>query len=115
MLKTASELAQYAEETGVGNALTAYDDVAALVRDPRVDAVWVLTPNDSRLDVVRTICEEVTSGRSAVTSIAIEVTADRPDVTSSQIVRTTSSRESFGVSTQTASTRGSRTRAATSS
>ncbi|HEY5432000.1 MAG TPA: Gfo/Idh/MocA family oxidoreductase [Coriobacteriia bacterium] len=72
MLKTASELAQYAEETGVGNALTAYDDVAALVRDPRVDAVWVLTPNDSRLDVVRTICEEVTSGRSAVTSIAIE-------------------------------------------
>lgn len=71
-LKSASELARYVEETGVGTAVKAYEDVAALVRDPRVEAVWVLTPNDTRLEVVRAISEEVASGRASLSAIAIE-------------------------------------------
>ncbi|NYE74729.1 hypothetical protein BKA15_006058 [Microlunatus parietis] len=48
-------------------------------------------------------------------SIAIPVSSARPDATSAQMELITSTRVSFGVSTQTACTRGSRTRAAMSS
>lgn len=71
-LASAQALAERAETSGVGVDVAAYDDVAALVRDPRVDAVWVLTPNYTRLEVVRAITEEVTSGRATLTGIAIE-------------------------------------------
>ncbi len=71
-LSTAQELAAEAERTGVGSDVAAYDDVAALVRDPRVEAIWVLTPNFTRLDVIRTITEEVRSGRASLRGIAIE-------------------------------------------
>ncbi|MFI6346111.1 Gfo/Idh/MocA family protein [Streptomyces sp. NPDC050560] len=71
-LDHARELAAYAEELEVGSDVAAYDDVAALVQDERVDAVWVLTPNHTRVDVVRAICAEVTSGRAALTAIAVE-------------------------------------------
>ena len=69
--ESASRLATIAEEIGVGTDVTAHDDVRALVRDDRVDAVWVLTPNDSRLEVIRAIVEEVQGG-AALTGIAIE-------------------------------------------
>jgi predicted dehydrogenase len=70
--ENATALAEYAEELGVGNAVASYDDIAALVRDPRVDAVWILTPNHTRLDVVRAVCDEVVSGRASLAAIAIE-------------------------------------------
>lgn len=71
-LASAQALAEEAETLGVGAEVTAYDDVAALVRDERVEAVWVLTPNDTRVEVVRAICDEVRAGRSSLRAIAIE-------------------------------------------
>ncbi|MFE7114105.1 Gfo/Idh/MocA family protein [Streptomyces sp. NPDC057654] len=71
-LDRARELASYAEELRVGTDVTPYDDIAALVRDERVDAVWVLTPNHTRVDVIRAVCEEVRSGRAALRGIAVE-------------------------------------------
>jgi predicted dehydrogenase len=69
---SARRLAAKAEETGVGSDIATYTDVAELVRDPRVDAVWVLAPNDVRLDIVRTITSEVISGRAQLIGIAAE-------------------------------------------
>lgn len=71
-LASAQSLAREAESLGVGAGVTAYDDVATLVRDERVEAVWVLTPNDTRVEVVRAICDEVRAGRSSLRAIAIE-------------------------------------------
>ncbi|WP_210481509.1 Gfo/Idh/MocA family protein [Naasia sp. SYSU D00948] len=71
-LDAARDLAAEAQRTGVGSDVAAYDDVAELVRDPRVEAVWVLTPNHTRLDVIRTITDEVRSGRAQLRGIAIE-------------------------------------------
>lgn len=71
-LASAQALAEEAETLGVGTGVTAYDDVASLVRDDRVEAVWVLTPNDTRVEVVRAICDEVRAGRSSLRAIAIE-------------------------------------------
>ncbi len=69
--ESAGRLAAIAEASGVGTDVAVHDDVRALVRDERVDAVWVLTPNDSRLETVRAIVEEVRDGAS-LTGIAIE-------------------------------------------
>jgi predicted dehydrogenase len=71
-LASARTVAGEAEALGVGTDVAAYDDVAALARDPRVDAIWVLTPNHTRVDVVQAICAEVASGRAELTGIAIE-------------------------------------------
>lgn len=71
-LDSARTLAEEAMARRVGENVTAYDDVRELVRDERVDAVWVLTPNHTRLEVVEAICEEVTSGRAQLVGIAIE-------------------------------------------
>ncbi len=71
-LTSARELADTAERLGVGADVAAYDDVRALLRDPRVESVWVLTPNFTRVQVVEAIAEEVLAGRSAVRSVAVE-------------------------------------------
>lgn len=71
-LDSADSLAKVVEDTGVGSNVSTYDDVAALTRDERVDAIWVLSPNHTRIDVVRAICAEVTAGRASLAGIAIE-------------------------------------------
>ena len=71
-LSKAEDLARFAEDLGVGEDVAAYDDIAALVRDPRVDVVWVLTPNETRVDVVGAICAEVVAGRATLRGIAVE-------------------------------------------
>lgn len=71
-LDGARQVADEVEALGVGIDVQAYDDVAALVRDPRVDAVWVLTPNHTRIEVITAICAEVTSGRAELRGIAVE-------------------------------------------
>lgn len=71
-LDGARQVADEVEALGVGADVQAYDDVAALVRDPRVDAVWVLTPNHTRIEVITAICAEVTSGRAELRGIAVE-------------------------------------------
>ncbi|MCI1641779.1 MAG: Gfo/Idh/MocA family oxidoreductase [Actinomyces sp.] len=69
---SAETLAREVQELGVGADVTVHDDIAALVRDPRVDAVWVLTPNFTRVEVVQAITREVTSGRARLIGIAVE-------------------------------------------
>ncbi|MFE6996132.1 Gfo/Idh/MocA family protein [Microbacterium sp. NPDC057659] len=71
-LAKAEDLARYAESLSVGVDVSAYDDVAELVRDPRVDAIWVLTPNETRVEVIEAICDEVVSGRGSLRGIAVE-------------------------------------------
>ncbi|GAB3601014.1 Gfo/Idh/MocA family protein [Microbacterium tumbae] len=71
-LASAEKLARYAEEIGVGGDVAAYGDVAALVQDPRVDVIWVLTPNETRVEVIEAICAEVVAGRGSLRGIAVE-------------------------------------------
>ncbi len=68
---TARALAERCRELGVGDP-TITDDLAELVRDPRVDAVWVTTPNHVRVETIERICEEVSAGRAELRGIAVE-------------------------------------------
>jgi len=49
-----------------------YDTLEGLLQADDVDAIWILSPNDTRLAVMRTIHAEVASGRSKVFAVACE-------------------------------------------
>jgi Oxidoreductase family, NAD-binding Rossmann fold len=69
--QAAGELASRCRELRVGEPAV-YEDLAAMVRDPAVDAVWVATPNDLRVHTAEIIAEEVRSGRAKLTGVAFE-------------------------------------------
>ena len=50
----------------------AHGDLDSLLTAPDVDAIWLLAPNDRRLEVMRAIHAAVKSGRSKVRAIACE-------------------------------------------
>lgn len=51
---------------------TAHASLEALCAAPDVDAIWILSPNYTRLDVMRTLNRLVTSGQSKVFAVACE-------------------------------------------
>jgi predicted dehydrogenase len=69
--QTASALADHARALGVGDPTTT-DSLVELVRDPRVEAIWLTAPNHVRVEMIETICEEVASGRAELVGIAVE-------------------------------------------
>ncbi len=58
-----------AAELGPCNA---YDDLESLIASPDIDALWILAPNDTRLDVMRALSEAVKAGRSRIRAVACE-------------------------------------------
>lgn len=83
--ETRQALAATCRQLAVGQPAT-YQDVRELVRDERVDAVWVTTPNHVRLETVRAICEEVAAGRASLRGIAIEKPLGRTVAEAAEIV-----------------------------
>jgi predicted dehydrogenase len=53
-------------------ACRAHESLATLLADPEIDAIWILSPNHTRLDTMRTIAAEVAAGRSGVFAVACE-------------------------------------------
>ena len=49
-----------------------HDSLESLLRDDQVDAIWILAPNYTRLETMRTIHAEVKAGRSKVFAVACE-------------------------------------------
>jgi predicted dehydrogenase len=69
--QTATALADTCRSLGVGDPTTT-DDLRALVRDPKVDAIWMTAPNHVRVEMIETICEEVAAGRAELVGMANE-------------------------------------------
>ncbi len=67
----AGALAAFCKELGVGEPKI-YKDVREMVRDPNVEAVWLLAPNNVRLELAEAIADEVKSGRAQLKGIAME-------------------------------------------
>ena len=65
------KLAQTANDKGLGPC-AAHDSLASLLRAPNVDAIWILAPNFTRLEVMQTISRMVTAGESNVFAVACE-------------------------------------------
>ena len=64
-------LAQAVNDAELGPC-RAHADLESLLTAPDVDAIWLLAPNDRRLEIMRAIHAAVKSGRSKVRAIACE-------------------------------------------
>lgn len=51
---------------------TAYDSLDALFSAPDIDAIWLLAPNDTRLEAMRALHRRVKAGGSTIRAIACE-------------------------------------------
>ena len=69
--ETAEEAAAVARDLGVGDA-KAYDSVADMVADPAIDAIWICSPNFTRLDVMQEIVDAIESGVGELVGVACE-------------------------------------------
>ncbi|HYY78400.1 MAG TPA: Gfo/Idh/MocA family oxidoreductase [Actinomycetes bacterium] len=69
--QTAEELAGLARQLGVGEPHV-HTDPAELARDPRVDAIWICSPNHLRVEQVEAVCGEVAAGRAELVGLACE-------------------------------------------
>lgn len=65
------ELARAVIDAELGDC-TAHDSLESLLQAPDVDAIWILSPNFTRLDVMQTINRMVKSGDSGVFAVACE-------------------------------------------
>jgi predicted dehydrogenase len=85
-LQSATELAQYCGELGVGTPRL-YADVRDMVRDPEVDAIWFLAPNYVRVEFIEAIADEVLRGRATLKGLAVEKPLARNLKEARQILR----------------------------
>ncbi len=67
----AETVAEACREAGSGHPI-ATGDVRDLVRHDEVDAVWVASPNHTRVETVEAVVEEVEQGRAELEGIAVE-------------------------------------------
>jgi predicted dehydrogenase len=65
-----TRIAEKARSLGLGSA-RAFDSIEAMVMSGEVDALWILTPNDTRLDIMREI-HRLTKAGAPLRAIACE-------------------------------------------
>jgi len=75
-----------ARELGLGICKN-HDSLESLLGDPTLDAVWILSPNYTRLDVMRTLNAEIKAGRSRVFAVACEKPLARTVAEAREMVR----------------------------
>jgi len=63
--------ADAAIEQGLGDCV-AYDSLEQLLAAPGLDAVWILSPNHTRLATMQVIADAVSSGKSGIRAVACE-------------------------------------------
>ncbi|MGA2361126.1 MAG: Gfo/Idh/MocA family oxidoreductase [Candidatus Aminicenantales bacterium] len=69
--KRAREAAGLAKSLGVGEARV-HKSLTAMVADPRIDAVWICSPNYTRLEVMDEIAQAVLKGKGELIGVACE-------------------------------------------
>ena len=69
--ESAEESSKLARATGVGDANT-YDTITDMVADPRIDALWICSPNYTRIETFEEIAEAVISGKGELIGITCE-------------------------------------------
>ncbi len=80
------QLVQKANEMGLGPC-RAYGLLDELICAKEVDAVWILAPNHTRLDVMRTIHRNVKSGKARLLGVACEKPLARNIAEAREMVR----------------------------
>ena len=70
---SAERSALLAREAGVGDA-SVYDTITDMIADPKIDALWVCSPNYTRVETFEEIAEAISTGKGEL----IGVTCEKP-------------------------------------
>jgi len=70
-VEIANEAATLVKQLKVGNPKV-YTSVTDMVIDPQIDAVWILTPNFTRLEIMEEIVSVIESGKGVLVGVACE-------------------------------------------
>ncbi|MFP3952450.1 MAG: Gfo/Idh/MocA family protein, partial [Candidatus Bathyarchaeia archaeon] len=82
----AENLASYIHDLGMKRPCV-YTELNEMLSDDSVDAVWILTPNFTRLETVRTIVKEVEQGRNDLVGVCCEKPLARTADEAEEMVR----------------------------
>ncbi|MCH8069183.1 MAG: Gfo/Idh/MocA family oxidoreductase [Candidatus Marinimicrobia bacterium] len=69
--KSAEETASLSREIGVGDAKV-FESIMEMVADPDIDALWICSPNFTRLEVMEEIVAAIESGRGGLVGVTCE-------------------------------------------
>jgi len=69
--ETAGSAAGLANELGVGEAKP-FGSITDMVADPRIDALWICSPNYTRIEVMEEIADALASGKGELVGVACE-------------------------------------------
>jgi predicted dehydrogenase len=84
--RNAASAAAYARQLDVGDARP-HRSIAAMVADPRVNAIWLCGPNQARIENVEEICDAVERGRGELAGIACEKPLGRTVAEAAQVTK----------------------------
>ena len=73
-LKSAEESADLANQVGVGDNTKAYKSITDMIADPKINALWVCSPNFARIETFEEIANAISSGKGQL----IGVTCEKP-------------------------------------
>ena len=69
--ETAAEAAALCHELGVGKAKV-FETVAEMVADPAIDALWICSPNYTRVDIMEEIVDTIEAGKGELVGVCCE-------------------------------------------
>ena len=73
-LKSAEESADLANQIGVGGNAKAYKSITDVIADPKINALWVCSPNFARIETFEEIANAISRGKGQL----IGVTCEKP-------------------------------------
>ena len=69
---SAEESAAIANKIGVGEDAKAYDSITEMIADPNIDALWICSPNFSRIETFEEIADAISTGKGELIGVACE-------------------------------------------
>ncbi len=84
--KNAASAATFARELDIGECKP-YTSITAMVADPAIDAIWLNSPNHTRIENVEEICDAVRSGKGTLKGIACEKPLGRTVAEAKQLLK----------------------------
>ena len=90
--ESAEESSELARSSGVGDANT-YNSITDMVADPRIDALWVCSPNFARIETFEEIAEAIISGKGELTGVTCEKPLGRNVTEAKKVLELTQSVE----------------------
>ncbi|HDY75114.1 MAG TPA: Gfo/Idh/MocA family oxidoreductase, partial [Candidatus Marinimicrobia bacterium] len=88
---SAEKSAALARTIGVGADARAYDTITDMIADPDIDALWVCSPNFTRIEVFEEIANAISTGKGELVGVTCEKPLGRNVIEAKKVLELTQS------------------------